>query len=227
MPQASADGARAPVILFAHGAGAPSTSEWMRRWADRLGALGSVVSFDYPYMKAGRKMPDRQPALVAAHQEALAAAVREHPGRPVVLAGKSMGSRMGCHLAVDLAAAPVAGLPRIEGLVCFGYPLRGINGALRDAVLRALSTPVLFLQGSRDELCPLPELEGVRAEMQAPSQLFVVEGGDHSLEVRKRAAAAAGRTQADWDRDLLATTAKFFGGLGLQGGGGGGGSASV
>jgi predicted alpha/beta-hydrolase family hydrolase len=105
------------LILFAHGAGAPSSSAWMQLWARKLGDLGEVVPFDYPYMVAGRKMPDRQPVLVAAHAAALDGA-RERLGRdrPVVLAGKSMGSRMGCHLAVERAAAgdPVA------ALVCFG-----------------------------------------------------------------------------------------------------------
>src|SRR5882757_8197252 len=94
-----------PVILFAHGAGAPSGSAWMRAWARRLGELGEVVPFDYPYMQAGRKAPDRQPVLVAAHAAALdGARARLGHDRPVVLAGKSMGSRVGCHLAVERAA---------------------------------------------------------------------------------------------------------------------------
>ena len=130
-----------PIILFAHGAGAPSASGWMRAWARRLGALGEVVTFDYPYMKAKRKSPDKQPVLVAAHAAALDEARARHGAeRPVVLAGKSMGSRMGCHLAVELAQEPdSAGIP--AAIVCVGYPLRGGSGALRDEVLRALSTP--------------------------------------------------------------------------------------
>jgi predicted alpha/beta-hydrolase family hydrolase len=96
-----------PLILFAHGAGAPSSSNWMRQWAGRLSTLGDVVCFDYPYMKAGRKAPDKLPALVAAHATALDEARGTVGGeaRPVVLAGKSMGSRVGCHLANQLAAA--------------------------------------------------------------------------------------------------------------------------
>ena len=203
-----------PIILFAHGAGAPSSSGWMKSWAERLGALGDVVAFDYPYMKAGRKSPDRMPALLAAHREALAEARQRHGAdRPVVFAGKSMGSRMGCHLAVELhqeakGEGPVA-------LVCFGYPLRGGAGSLRDEVLRALATPILFLQGTRDALCPLGDLERVRGEMKAPSTLFVVEGGDHSLAVRKRAPAGTPGTQADWDDRLLAAVRAFFAEQGL------------
>jgi predicted alpha/beta-hydrolase family hydrolase len=191
------------LILFAHGAGAPSASGWMRAWAGRLGAIGDVVSFDYPYMKAGRKSPDRQPVLVAAHAAALDEARAKHAG-PVVLAGKSMGSRMGCHLAVERPAD-------IAALICFGYPLRsGATGALRDEVLKALRTPVLFLQGSKDPLCPLADLETVRAQMTAPSELFVVAGGNHSLEVGVRDLRAAGKTQDDVNAEISAVIVRFL-----------------
>jgi predicted alpha/beta-hydrolase family hydrolase len=192
-----------PLILFAHGAGAPSASAWMRAWSRRLGALGVVESFDYPYMQAGRKTPDRHPALVAAHGAALDQARARHGERPVVLAGKSMGSRIGCHLAVER--------PGIAALVCFGYPLRsGSTGALRDQVLLALRTPILFLQGARDPLCPLEDLAAVRARMSAPSDLHVVEGGNHSLEVGKRELAASGRTQDGEDQAVLAAVRAFL-----------------
>jgi len=193
-----------PLILFAHGAGAPSASAWMRAWARRLGALGAVETFDYPYMQAGRKSPDRHPALVAAHGAALDQARTRHGAdRPVVLAGKSMGSRIGCHLAVERSG--------IAALVCFGYPLRsGSTGALRDQVLLELRTPILFLQGSRDPLCPLEDLAAVRARMTAPSELHVVQGGNHSLEVGKRDLAASGRTQEGEDQAILAAVAAFL-----------------
>ena len=192
-----------PLFLFAPGAGAPSTSAWMRAWARRLEALGPVVPFDYPYMKAGRKAPDRHPALVAAHGAALDEALARHGQRPVVLAGKSMGSRIGCHLAAER--------PGITALVCFGYPLRsGATGALRDQVLLALQTPILFLQGSKDPLCPLDDLAAVRAKMTAPSQLHVVEGGDHSLVVGARDRKAAGQTQEELDAALLAVIGEFL-----------------
>jgi predicted alpha/beta-hydrolase family hydrolase len=204
---------QAPLILLAHGAGAPSSSRWMKAWADRLRPLGPVVAFDYPYMQAGRKTPDKLPVLIEAHREALAQARRDHGAdRPVVLAGKSMGGRVGCHLAVALAAegAPPA------AVMCFGYPLRAAgSGASRAEVLQALTVPTLFLQGSRDPLCPLADLAAVRPQMKAPNDLFVVDGGDHSLEVRKRAAAAAGQSQAEWDQAILTAIMKFLHGHGL------------
>lgn len=178
-----------PLILFAPGAGASSASPWMAAWAERLAALGDVVPFDYPYMRAGRKLPDRQPALVAAHMDALAEARRARPsGTKVVLAGKSMGSRIGCHVAAERP-------DDVDALVCFGYPLRGRAGASRDAVLRMLRTPILFVQGSRDPLCPLGALEALRPQLAAPNDLLVVDGGDHSLAVGARAK----RPQTEWD----------------------------
>ena len=115
----------APLLLFAPGAGAPSTSAWMQAWKARLGTLGPVETFDYPYMKAGRRMPDRQPALIAAHAQALAQARAAHPtAERVFLIGKSMGSRMGCHLSLQTP---------VTGLICLGYPLiSASSGAKRD-----------------------------------------------------------------------------------------------
>jgi predicted alpha/beta-hydrolase family hydrolase len=172
----------------------------MERWADLLGAHADVVRFDYPYVKAGRRSPDALPVLVGAHRAALAQAQVRHPG-PAVLAGKSMGGRVGCHVALE---EPVA------GLVCLGYPLRGQRGAVRDEVLVALRTPILFVQGSRDALCPLDLLEGVRSRMSAPSELHVVEGGDHSLRVGARALAARGEPQEAVEGRALAAIAAFL-----------------
>jgi predicted alpha/beta-hydrolase family hydrolase len=173
-----------PLIVFAPGAGAPSTSDWMRDWARRLGELGTVVPFDYRYQLEGRRRPDLLPALVARHQEAIEDARARHPGRPLVLAGKSMGSRVGCHVALEQEEPGVGG---VDALICFGYPLQAAgSGKLRDEVLLGLRTRVLFLQGTKDPLCPLSLLEPVRAKMTARNELYTVEGGDHSLRVSKR-----------------------------------------
>lgn len=194
------------LVLFAPGAGAPSTSPWMQAWARRLGRLGPVVTLDYPYALAGRKRPDPMPRLLAAHREALAAARAAHPGLPVLLAGKSMGSRVGCHLAADDPDAAV-------GLVCLGYPLVGRSGKVRDEVLLGLRTPVLFVQGTRDPLCPLDHLRRVRRRMKARTALHVVEAGDHSLQVTKAHTRATGVTQEAADEAALAAIEAFVAGL--------------
>ena len=174
----------------------------MKRYAELLASLGSVRSFDYPYMRGGsRRGPDKLEVLVAAHRQELdAVAAEAEPTDQLVLAGKSMGGRVGCHLALEAEVA---------GLVCFGYPLRGQNGKLRDEVLLALETPVLFVQGTRDTLCALSELEQVRKAMKVRSELFVVEGGDHSLEATKTALKAQGKTQVDVELAVLAKVRDF------------------
>jgi uncharacterized protein len=194
---------------LAHGAGASSSSGWMRRYAELLAELGSVRAFDYPYARAGaaRKAPDKLEVLVAAHRAELEALASQSAANDkLILAGKSMGGRVGCHVAVE---ASNQGLRAVNGLVCFGYPLRGQNGKLRDAVLLALTTPILFVQGTRDTLCALPELEQVRKRMSARSELFVVEGGDHGLEVTKTALKQRATTQAEIEAGILAKVAEF------------------
>ncbi len=187
-----------PAFLFAPGAGAASTSAWMVGWRDRLRTLGDVVTFDYPYMLAGRKRPDRLPALLEAHRSALNAL---RTRGPVFLAGKSMGGRVGCHLALD---------ERVAGVICFGFPLRAASsGALRDQVLIDLRAPLLLLQGSRDPLCPLDDLAAVRARMVAPHTVVIVEGGDHSLVLSAAHRKAAGITQADADARVLDAIRRF------------------
>ncbi|MCI0671887.1 MAG: alpha/beta hydrolase [Myxococcaceae bacterium] len=171
----------------------------MKAWAARLGEIGPVVRFDYPYMKAGTKRPDPHDKRVAAHREALGSL------KNVVLVGKSMGSRMGCHLAVE-------GAPEVRALVCLGYPLvsPGPKKQRRDEVLVALRTPVLFVQGTRDAMCPLDELAAVRARMTAPSALHVVESGDHSLIARKTWLREHAQTQADVDGAIMKAIRAFL-----------------
>jgi len=105
----------------------------------------------------------------------------------------------------------------VEGLVCLGYPLcaMGDQTKLRNEVLRGLNTPTLFVQGTRDPLCPLDLLERVRTEMKAPNFLHIVEGGDHSLRVPKRQLKATGKTENDINQQILQAIAGFVDRLSL------------
>jgi predicted alpha/beta-hydrolase family hydrolase len=175
----------------------------MQRWKERLVALADVVTLDYPYMQERRRRPDPLPQLIAAHRQALADARRSAAG-PAYLIGKSMGGRISCHVALEEFVA---------GVICFGYPLCGGGdpAKLRDKVLRELRTPILFVQGTRDALCPLNLLKEVIADMKAPTFLHVVEGGDHSLLVSKRHLKAVGETQEDVDGRILHAISQFVG----------------
>ena len=75
-----------------------------------------------------------------------------------------------------------------------------------------LKTPILFVQGTRDSLCPLDLLEDVRKRMGAPSTLHIVEGGDHSLIVGKAALKALGRSQDQVDDGILTAIVRFLSG---------------
>jgi uncharacterized protein len=179
----------------------------MQDWKRRLSEIGEVETFDYDYMREGRKRPDRLPQLIAAHRKALEAAREKHQPESTFLIGKSMGGRIGCHVSLE---------EKMDGLVCLGYPLcaMGDRTKLRDEVLRALTTPILFVQGTRDALCPPDLLERVRAEMKAPNFLHVVEGGDHSLRIPKRQLQATSETQDDVDQRGLQAISKFVSTLG-------------
>ena len=91
--------------------------------------------------------------LVPFHVKALEDGLHSSQGKvgertfsqPVVLAGKSMGSRVGCHVSISENSVP------LKALICFGYPLKGGNGSIRDQVLLDLKTPILFIQGTRDK----------------------------------------------------------------------------
>src|SRR5216117_2463917 len=203
-----------PLFLFAPGAGAPSSHPWIQSWKERLSEIGDVETFDYDYLREGRKRPDPLPKLIASHRQALAEAVRKRIASgstpaPAILIGKSMGGRVGCHLALE---------EKVDGLVCLGYPLcaMGDRTKLRDDVLRALTTPILFVQGTRDSLCPLALLESVRAEMTAQNFLHIVEGGDHSLRVPKRQLQATNETQDKIDQGILQAIAGFVEGLTIR-----------
>src|SRR5438128_11823536 len=190
------------LILFAPGAGAPSSHPWMQNWKRRFSEIGDVDTFEYDYMRAGRKRPDPLPQLIAAHREALQTAREKHQPYSIFLIGKSMGGRIGSHVSLE---------EKVDGLVCLGYPLcaMGDRTKLRDEVLRALKTPILFVQGTRDPLCPLDLLEQVRAEMKAPNFLHIVDGGDHSLRVPKSQLHGTSKTQEDIDQQIIRTIAGF------------------
>jgi predicted alpha/beta-hydrolase family hydrolase len=182
----------------------------MQNWKERLSQIGHVETFDFDYMREGRKRPDPLAQLIAAHRAALRKFVdresrfvnREEPTPRRFLIGKSMGGRIGCHVSLE---------QKVDGLVCLGYPLcaMGDRTKLRDEVLRALTTPILFVQGTRDALCPLDLFQQVRTEMKAPNFLRVVEGGDHSLSVSKRQLQATGKTQEHVDHEILKAITGF------------------
>ncbi|KAJ6814547.1 KAT8 regulatory NSL complex subunit 3 [Iris pallida] len=195
-----------PLLVFAHGAGAPSTSEWMIRWKEMLGeALSAVdvVTFDYPYISGGkRRAPPKAEKLVDHHVSVIKDATTRYTGHPLVLVGKSMGSRVSCMVA---SAEDI----HVSAIICLGYPLKGINGVIREETLLKLLVPTMFVQGSKDSLCPLEKLEGTRKKMTCVNELHVVDGGDHSFKIGKKFLQSTGTNQDESERKAVEAIAEF------------------
>ena len=152
----------------------------------------------------GRNQPDPLKELIQAHREAIEDAKKD--GDKVVLIGKSMGSRVSCHVSLEDGVT-------VDGIVCLGYPLqaqgRRVRGT-RDEVLRELRSPVMFVQGTRDRMCPIRSLDAIRQDLEVPNYIHVVEGGDHSLIVRKTQLDELGKKQEDLDRAAVDAIKAFL-----------------
>ncbi|MGA9594876.1 MAG: alpha/beta family hydrolase [Acidimicrobiia bacterium] len=191
---------RSAAILLAHGAGAGQDHPFMVMLRTSLAAAGlTTMSFNYPYTEAGRRAPDRMAKLLAVHR---AAADRLSAYcETVYLGGKSMGGRVGSHLAGD------QGWPA-AGLVYYGYPLVPLGGREpRDtAHLHEIAVGQLFFAGTRDRLGP-PDLIKALATNLPAATVEIVEDGDHSFHVPKR----AGRTHEEIIAHLAQRTAAWIG----------------
>jgi uncharacterized protein len=169
------------TLILAHGAGAGQSSAFIVAFAAALAERGiDVVTFNFPYMELGRRIPDPSARLEASYR-AVIETVRER--RPfghdrLAIGGKSMGGR----IASQVAAGDVG---ELAGLVLLGYPLHppGRPDRLRAAHLREVRTPMLFVQGSRDAFGTPAELQPIIEQIGRRAELYVVEGGDHSFKV--------------------------------------------
>jgi predicted alpha/beta-hydrolase family hydrolase len=168
------------VVVLAHGAGSGMRSDFMAFMADGLAAEGFLcLRFEFPYMQAARKSPDKAAVLEDAYRRVAEHARGVAGGRPLVLGGKSMGGRIA-------SQAVAAGAPA-DGLVFHGYPLHppGRPDRVRKAHLPDVTVPMLFVEGTRDPFCPLDTLRDVIAETGVDAELVVIDDGDHSFKVRK------------------------------------------
>jgi predicted alpha/beta-hydrolase family hydrolase len=185
---AAAPDARACYVL-AHGAGAGMTHPFMAAVAAGLSARGiATLRYQFPSMEAGKKRPDPPALAQATVRAAVAAAARELPRLPLVAGGKSFGGRM---TSQAQAASP---LPGVRGLVFLGFPLHPAGRPARERAqhLAAIDAPMLFLQGTRDELATLGELTPAVDALGPRATLRLFDDADHSFHVPRR----SGRTDA-------------------------------
>jgi uncharacterized protein len=176
--------ASGPCLVLAHGAGAGHDSGFMVDFASALAAHGlETVTFNFPYVEQRRRVPDRNDVLEESWRTVISAVRERLPARPLFIGGKSMGGR----IASQVAAGPEGAGLGIRGLVFLGYPLHppGRPQQLRASHWPRVSAPALFVQGSRDTFGAPDELREHLPSWGAPTELLVVEDGDHSLKVRK------------------------------------------
>lgn len=196
------------MLVLAHGAGAGHTSPFIRRYAALIAEAGvPVLTFDFPYMAVGRKLPDKAPVLEAAFRAAVRIAARHGgPGlRAIAVGGKSLGGRMATHLAAAPEAWPEG--PPLVAAVAFGYPLKppGPRASDRVSHLPRLSVPTLIVQGTRDTFGGPDDVRAATAAIPAVT-VRAVPTGDHSLKTL----VSAGHRPADVERTLAAEVAAWL-----------------
>jgi hypothetical protein len=179
-----------PVYVFAHGAGADMNSEFITQVAEKLGENGiRVVRFNFPYMikraeDGKRRPPDRAPKLLIAYEEVI-----RQLNCPVVIGGKSMGGRMSSMLLADNAQREASDRLPILGSTCLGFPFHAPGKDPKDRLdhLKALTEPLLIVQGARDSMGTREEIEGYLEEQRISSsiQMNWLEDGNHDLKPRK------------------------------------------
>jgi predicted alpha/beta-hydrolase family hydrolase len=175
-----------PAVLLAHGAGAGQDHPGVAGLRHRLAERGvQVLTFNYPYMEAGKRRPDQQAKLLDCHRAVLAW-FQEETGTGIVLAGRSMGGRMGTYLAAERGD--------IAGVVLYAYPLHpaGKPERLRADHLSGVAAPMLFFSGTRDSMARV-ELIEEHLRVLPGATIELIEEADHSFRVPKR----TGRTFED------------------------------
>lgn len=182
--------------VFAHGAGAGMAHPFVAAVAEELAARGvATLRYQFAYMERGSKRPDPPRMAHAAVRAAVAEAARQLPSTPLFAGGKSFGGRM---TSQAQAASP---LPGVKGLVFVGFPLHaaGKPGDERANHLFDVKVPMLFLQGSRDELADLSLLAPIVERLGPRATLHIVDQADHSFHVPAR----SGRNDAEARAGML------------------------
>jgi uncharacterized protein len=175
---------------MAHGAGAGMTHPFMATVARGLAERGiATLRYQFPYMERGSKRPDIPKVAHAAVRAACAEGARRCPTLALFAGGKSFGGRM------TSQAQAIEPMPGVRGLIFFGFPLHpaGKPSDERAAHLAGVRVPMLFLQGTRDELADLSLLQPVVASLGERATLATFDDADHSLHVPAR----SGRSDAD------------------------------
>jgi len=190
--------------VFAHGAGAGMNHAFMRATAMELAELGiATLRYQFPYMERGSKRTDPPAICHATVRAAVAAAAGLMPDVPLIAGGRSFGGRMSSQAQAEQP------LPGVRGLVFLGFPLHpaGRPETARAAHLANVTVPMLFVQGTRDELAKLVLLEPLVQQLAPRATLHLLQDADHSFHVP----AKTGRKDAEVRREALRAVASWIG----------------
>jgi len=192
------------LLVLAHGAGAGMRHPFLGKLAAELAAVAiATLRYQFPYMEERRRVPDSPSVLASTVRAAVEKANEIAPDLPILAGGKSMGGRM----TSQAAAEQPHEFENIKGLVFFGFPLHppGKPGTKRAEHLARVTHPMLFLQGTRDQLADLKLLRPIVAGLGARAALREFETADHSFHVLK----SAGRTDAEVIRELAQSVRRW------------------
>jgi uncharacterized protein len=188
------------VFVFAHGAGAGMHHPFMVSMAEEL-AQRNIASlrFNFLFMEQKKKRPDF-PAVAHKVVEAAVLSARElFPSIPLFVSGKSFGGRMSSQYLAKHH------LDFVKGMVFFGFPLHpaGKPSIERADHLKMVQVPMLFLQGTRDDLAHWALIEKVCSELPL-SRLCKIEGADHSFKIpRQNSLPILTNAIEDWVHGLI------------------------
>jgi predicted alpha/beta-hydrolase family hydrolase len=199
-PQAKA------CFVFAHGAGAGMSHPFMETVASGLAERGvASLRYQFPYMEKGSRRPDSPAVAQATVRTAVAEAGRRCPGLLRIAGGKSFGGRM------TSQAQAIAPLEGVHGLAFLGFPLHpaGKPSSDRAEHLSDVRVPMLFLQGTRDNLAELRLLEPVVDRLGRSATLHRVNEADHSFHVLAR----SGRNDREVMEEILDALAAWVVGI--------------
>jgi predicted alpha/beta-hydrolase family hydrolase len=190
-------------LLLAHGAGAGMMHRSMAALADGLAERGiATLRYQFPYMERGSRRPDPPTVAHAAVQAACARAAGLARGMPLFAGGRSYGGRM------TSQAQALSPLPSVRGLVFFAFPLHpaGKPSVARADHLGEVDVPMLFLQGTQDELAELDLLQPVVDALGSRAKLILAQDADHAFHVPAR----TGRKDAAVLSELLDAAAAWM-----------------
>jgi len=160
----------------------------------------ATLRFQFPYMERGSRRPDPPSLCHATVRAAVAEAARLAPTLALIAGGRSFGGRM------TSQAQAIEPLPGVKGLAFLGFPLHpaGKPSTERAAHLSDVKTPMLFLQGTRDELAKLELLQPLIDRLGARATLKLLQDADHSFHVPARTGRKDAQVRAEM-LDALAT----------------------